>query len=139
MICRRSAPAALTKRGSSVVAVCARNNDPSLQISATRDYDFLPMSVLCPRRARRSVSMVVALTLLAATLLTLVHWHKELPGQRCELCLARHLPSIYVPFTAWLATPTLVEWRLFIEKPTYIQTASFQFDTSRAPPPNSFL
>ena len=93
-----------------------------------------PMSISHPSMAPRSVSKVVAVVLLVATFLVLVHSHRDSVGQRCEACFARQLPSIYVPFTAWLAAPALVEWRSVREKPTAVQTAFFQFKASRAPP-----
>jgi hypothetical protein len=88
-----------------------------------------------PSIGRRSVSKVVAIVLLVATFLVLVHWHRDSEGQRCEICFARQLPSIYVPFIAWLALPTRVEWRFSIEKPLAVQAAFFHFVASRAPPP----
>src|SRR5690348_850678 len=92
------------------------------------------MSVFLPRLGRRSISIFVSLMLLGAVVLTLIHWHQDSDGQRCEICFARQLPSIHVPFAAWLAIPTRVEWRTPIEKPATIQPASFRLDKSRAPP-----
>src|SRR6516165_2820141 len=92
------------------------------------------MSVMHKRLICRSVNVAVTLTLLAGVLLTFVHWHEESAGQRCEICFARNLPSIYVPFTGWLAVPARVEWRPPIEKPIILRTAWFQLNTSRAPP-----
>jgi hypothetical protein len=89
--------------------------------------------------ARQSVSKVVAVVLLVATFLVLVHWHRDSEGQRCEICFARQLPGIYVPLTAGLATPAVVEWRSLTEKPAAFQTAFFQFKASRAPPQTSSL
>jgi hypothetical protein len=72
--------------------------------------------------------------LLAAVLLTLMHWHQDSAGQRCEVCFARNLPSIHVPFTAGLTAPTRLEWRSPIEKPSKTDSASFDSTASRAPP-----
>jgi hypothetical protein len=92
------------------------------------------MSVVHRRFARRSLSVVVTLTLLVAVFLTLMHWHEESASQRCEICFARQLPSIYVPFAGWLALPTRVEWQSPVEKPIIVRSAYFQLNTSRAPP-----
>jgi hypothetical protein len=87
----------------------------------------------------RRVSIIVALLLLVGALTTLVHWHQDSPGQRCEICFARQLPGIHVPFAVSLAAPTLVEWWSRIEKPASIQSASCESQTSRAPPSSSSL
>ena len=87
----------------------------------------------------RSISRIVTLTLLLAALVTLVHWHQDSPGQRCEICFARHLPSIPVLFAARLAVPTRVEWWSQTEKPASALSASFQAKASRAPPQASSL
>ena len=113
---------------------CSLNPDSRLQTTVARIYDSSLMSVSHPPFARRSMSTAVALVLLAATFLVLIHWHQDSEGQRCEICFARQLPGIYVPFTAWLAVPTRVEWRFFIEKPTAVQASFSQFKASRAPP-----
>src|SRR5262249_22312252 len=97
------------------------------------------MSLSHPSIGRRSASKVVAIVLLVATLLVLVHWHRDSEGQRCEICFARQLPGIYVPFTARLAVPTHVEWRSFIENRAAVQAAYFPFKAPRAPPQASFL
>src|SRR6476646_10817989 len=92
------------------------------------------MSFSHPSMAPRSVSKVVAVVLLVATFLVLVHSHRDSVGQRCEACFARQLPCIYVLFTAFLTAPTRVDWRFLIEKPAALQAASFQFKSPRAPP-----
>jgi hypothetical protein len=92
------------------------------------------MGVLNSRHTRRLIPAAVTLILLAAVVLTLIHWHQDSDSQRCEICFARQLPSIHVPFAAWLAVPTRVEWRSPIEKPATVRTASFRLHTSRAPP-----
>jgi hypothetical protein len=92
------------------------------------------MSGLFGRLDGRSMRIIVTLMLLVAALVTLLHWHQDSQGQRCEICFARHLPGIHVPFAAWNAAPTRVEWWSRIEKRTNVQTASFQSKTSRAPP-----
>jgi len=97
------------------------------------------MSVLRPSFQRLSISTIVALVLLAAVLVTLVHWHQDSRGQRCEICFARSLPGIYVPFAAWLAVPIRVEWWSRVEKPISNRSAFFQSKTSRAPPRASSL
>src|SRR5437762_4069185 len=97
------------------------------------------MSVLRPRLHRRSISIFVTLMLLVAVLLTLIHWHQDSVGQRCEICFARQLPSIHVPFAASLPVPIRVEWRFPIERPESVRTASFQSKTSRSPPHISSL
>jgi hypothetical protein len=97
------------------------------------------MSVLNPRRSRRSISIVVTVMLLAAAVLTLIHWHQDSAGQRCEICFARHLPGIYVPFAVWFTEPTRIEWRSPIEKPTQLRSATLPFKPSRAPPSFLFL
>src|SRR3989442_15157383 len=97
------------------------------------------MSVLHPRLHRRSISIAVTLMLLVAVLLTFIHWHQDSAGQRCEICFARHLPSIHVPFAAWLPVPTRIEWRFPIERSESVRTASPQSKTSRSPPHISSL
>jgi hypothetical protein len=97
------------------------------------------MSVLRPSLHRRSISTVVALVLLAAVLVTLVHWHQDSRSQRCEICFARSLPGICVSFAAWLAVPIRVEWWPRVEKPISNRSAFFQSKTSRAPPRASSL
>jgi hypothetical protein len=83
------------------------------------------------------ISMAVTLVLLGAVLVTLVHWHEDQRGQRCEICFARSLARIHVPFAAWLAVPTRVEWWSRVEKPVSNPSAFFQSKTSRAPPRTS--
>jgi hypothetical protein len=97
------------------------------------------MGVLRTRRHWRPVSTFVTVMLLAAALLTLVHWHQDSPGQRCEVCFARNLPGIHVPFAARLAAPTRIEWWTHTEKPLSARAVSFQSKTSRAPPRISSL
>src|SRR5215471_10297598 len=97
------------------------------------------MSVLHPRLHRRSLSVAVTLMLLVAAFLTLIHWHADSAGQRCEICFARNLPTIHVPFAARVAEPTRYEWLSQIEKPETIATTSFESRTSRAPPRISSL
>src|SRR5690242_674194 len=83
---------------------------------------------------RRAISFAVTLVLLFAVFLTLVHWHQDSAGQRCEVCFARDLPGVHVPFAAWLPAPAHVEWSASVEKPASRQSAFFQVKTSRAPP-----
>jgi hypothetical protein len=97
------------------------------------------MSVLHPRLHRRSLNVAVTLVLLVAAVLTLIHWHADSAGQRCEICFARHLPSIPVPFVGAVAVPTRIEWLSQVKKPEALRTASFESKTSRAPPLNPFL
>jgi hypothetical protein len=92
------------------------------------------MDGLFRRMNGRSIATVVTLLLLAAALLTLVHWHQETPDQHCDICFARNLPSIHVPFAVWLSIPTRLEWWSLVEKPVSVQSAAFQSKTSRAPP-----
>jgi hypothetical protein len=35
--------------------------------------------------------------LLTATVFTLVHWHRDLEGQRCELCRVQQSPNLFIP------------------------------------------
>src|SRR5262249_23004971 len=97
------------------------------------------MSMLHPRRFGRWMSTVVTVTLLAAAFLTLIHWHQGSPGQRCDICFARELPSLYVPFTVPLAAPTRIEWHASIEKLAIAGSEYFQLSPSRAPPRLSSL
>src|SRR5215831_7695325 len=92
------------------------------------------MSVLHPRLHRRSLFMAVTLMLLVAAFLTLIHWHADSAGQRCEICFARHLPSILVLSAASITAPTRVEWLSPIQKPETLRTASFESKAPRAPP-----
>src|SRR6516164_3441929 len=71
--------------------------------STTRIYDSWIMSGLFGRLDGRSMRIIVTLMLLVAALVTLLHWHQDSQGQRCEICFARHLPGIHVPFAAWHA------------------------------------
>jgi len=92
------------------------------------------MTVLRPSLHRRPISTIATVVLLAAVLVTLVHWHADSRGQRCEICFARSLPGIHVPFAARLAVPIRVEWWSRVEKPITNQSTFFQSKTSRAPP-----
>jgi len=96
------------------------------------------MSVLFAHRSRRRISIFATTMLLAATLVTLMHWHQDSIDQRCEVCFARSLPSV-LPFTACFTTAIRIEWQLPIDKPIKLQAASFEFDASRAPPRLLFL
>jgi hypothetical protein len=80
------------------------------------------------------MSTIVTLLLLVAVVSTLVHWHEDSPGQRCEICFARDLPGIHVPFAASVDGPTRVEWWPRIEKAVTVQSAFLHSKTSRAPP-----
>src|SRR5262245_1423679 len=77
---------------------------------------FVVMSVLHPRLFGRWMSTVVTVVLLIAASLTLIHWHQDSSGQRCEICFARNLPSIYVPFTVALDAPIYIEWHILAEE-----------------------
>jgi hypothetical protein len=87
-----------------------------------------------PTLARRSISRLVALTLLAAALLTLVHWHEDSTSQRCEICFVRNLPSVHVPFAVQLGAPTRIEWHNPLEAKPAVLAAHTQLEGSRAPP-----
>ena len=97
------------------------------------------MSVLHPRLRRRSFSVAVTLMLLVAAFLTLIHWHADSAGQRCEICFARNLPGIHIPIATRVAVPTRVEWLSPTEKRETLPALSFESRISRAPPRISSL
>jgi hypothetical protein len=97
------------------------------------------MSVLHPRLSGRWMSTVVIATLLVAAFLTLIHWHQGSAGKRCEICFARDLPSLYVPFTVALDAPTYVESHTLAEEHRSAGSEYFQLSQSRAPPRLSSL
>src|SRR5262245_12646913 len=106
---------------------------------AVADLSFAPMSVLHPRRSRRWMLTVVTVTLLAAAFLTLIHWHQDSSGQRCEICFARDLPSLHAPFTVVLEAPSCIEWHIPAEEATNFGSEYFQLSLSRAPPRTASL
>jgi hypothetical protein len=82
----------------------------------------------------RSWRSIVTLVLLFAVCLMLVHWHQDSPGQRCEICFAQNLPSIHVPFAAWLPALARVEWSSLVEEPASAHSVFSESKPSRAPP-----
>src|SRR5262245_59248343 len=92
------------------------------------------MSVLHPRPPSRWMSTVVTITLLVAALSSLIHWHQDSSGQRCEICFARELPSLYAPFIVVLDAPTCIEWHTHVEEATRAGSGFLQLRLSRAPP-----
>jgi hypothetical protein len=54
--------------------------------------------------------LAVAL-LLTATVFTLVHWHRDLQGQRCELCRVQQTPSLYVSVEDPVSELIVQEWQ----------------------------
>lgn len=83
--------------------------------------------------SRPILTQAVTLLLVAAALFTFLHWHQA-ADQRCEICFARNLPSVYVPFTIWLGVPARVEWLNVRQEPAKVESSYFRFDSSRAPP-----
>src|SRR5262245_13806542 len=97
------------------------------------------MSVLHPRLFGRWMSTVLTVMLLIAAFLTLIHWHQDSSGQRCEICFVRNLPSVYEPLTVELDAPRFIEWHIPSENATSAGTEYFQLSLSRAPPHLSSL
>src|SRR5262245_63442203 len=97
------------------------------------------MSVLHPRLSRRWMSTIVTVTLLTAAFLTLIHWHQGSSTQRCEICFARDLTFLSVPFTVALDAPKCIEWHTPAAQATIVRSEAFQLSASRAPPHSSSL
>jgi hypothetical protein len=58
--------------------------------------------------------VVLAIALLVTTGAALFHLHKNWSDQGCQLCHARHLPSLHTPFAIVHADPPVSsqEWNL---------------------------
>jgi len=80
------------------------------------------------------MSTVLTVVLLIAAFSTLIHWHQDSSGQRCEICFARNLPSLYTPPTVGVVAPTFIEWHIPAAEATSAETEYFQLSSSRAPP-----
>jgi hypothetical protein len=84
----------------------------------------------------RAISVIV---LLAAMVLTLVHWHLDLDGQRCELCRVQQLPTLYTPLQNPLPSPAVQEWHAPVFKAGVHDAEPVAVPFGRAPPACSFV
>jgi hypothetical protein len=60
-----------------------------------------------PLRAPSFVIVMAAVVLLVATGFILLHWHKDWADQGCQLCHARHLPSLQSVISVAYSSPAL--------------------------------
>ena len=82
--------------------------------------------------------LLAVMVLLTATIFTLVHWHQDLDGQRCEVCRVQQTPSLYTPVQNPLSAP-VVHGRDFIVREVSFEIEAFSPGTpGRAPPSFSF-
>jgi hypothetical protein len=77
-----------------------------IEPASAKSYDGCGMNVHWRRFA--------VIMLLVAMAMTLVHWHLDLDGQRCELCRVQHLPTLYTPVQNPLATPAVEQWHALV-------------------------
>jgi len=55
----------------------------------------------------RKGAILLVFLLLAATSLTLLHWHKTWADQGCQLCHIRHLPSLNISIALAYGDPNV--------------------------------
>src|SRR5207237_4914762 len=68
-----------------------------------------------PLRARSCAILGLVAVLLAATGLTLLHWHKDWADQGCQLCHVRHLPSLHSQIAVGYGSPLIYQQDLNCE------------------------
>ena len=87
-----------------------------------------------PLVQRSCLIVVLTAALLITTGASLFHWHKDWSDQGCQLCHARHLPTIHTGFSAVHMDPPVSsqEWN---SDTSSIELDSFTASLStRAPP-----
>jgi hypothetical protein len=92
------------------------------------------MSERPPMMRRSHAALILVILLMTTTAVTLVHWHSEWSGQRCEVCSLRQIPLNHAPVGSVPAVPfeTEVSWQ--IEAVTFTDLIFSHDPTSRAPP-----
>src|SRR5690349_923177 len=65
-----------------------------------------------PLVQRSCLVVVLAMVLLITTGAALFHWHKDWSDQGCQLCHARHIPTLHTAFAVIHADPPVSsqEW-----------------------------
>jgi hypothetical protein len=72
------------------------------------DYDSTGMPDR-PSLGTPKCALLLVFLLLAATSLTLLHWHKTWADQGCQLCHFRHLPGLNIAIAVAYGNPTILK------------------------------
>jgi len=79
-------------------------------------------------------SLLIAVLLLTATTLTLVHWHSDGVGRGCELCHVRQLPSLYTPSESPVVALAFPEQASVVSEIVFETRECVAVHPGRAPP-----
>jgi len=79
-------------------------------------------------------ALILVLLLLTATSISVVHWHKDFQGQRCELCNVRQQPAVSSPVAGGPAIPIEADFVWHAPEMSYEPAVVILGKPSRAPP-----
>src|SRR6185369_17393312 len=91
-------------------------------------------------RARPSYAIVaLVVVLLASTAFTVLHWHRNVSDQGCQLCHVRHLPGLHVAVAITYGAPVVSQRDWTSEYSGEELQPSFRSSSSRSPPAPIFF
>ena len=105
----------------------------------TSEYDFFHMAYRRGSGWQSYSIAVLVVVIVSATGIALLHWHKELASQDCQLCHVRDLPTLHTNSASDFGVVIVTESRVAGDNPRgRSQVLSFT-RASRAPPEAAFL
>jgi len=102
------------------------------------DYDSTGM----PDRSRLGTpkcAILLVFLLLAATSLTLLHWHKAWADQGCQLCHFRHLPGVNIAIAVAYGNPTILQQEWHCDDSSEESKTCLRNTVGRSPPVSIFF